>query len=80
MDIVHGTILDKFISDKILLSHEPIDIGTLNGSVTLYYQAKLVNGQSEFTILTSANSAYVRNYALDTSIYGKGRGWDSTVW
>jgi hypothetical protein len=40
----------------------------------------LVNGQSEFTILTSANSAYVRNYALDTSIYGKGRGWDSTVW
>ena len=76
----NGKITERFNYNTLASSHEPIDIGTLNGSVTLYYQAKLVNGQSEFTILTSANSAYVRNYALDTSIYGKGRGWDSTVW
>lgn len=76
----NGKIIERFNYNTLASSHEPIDIGTLNGSVTLYYQAKLVNGQSEFTILTSANSAYVRNYALDTSIYGKGRGWDSTVW
>lgn len=76
----NGKIIERFNYNTLASSHEPIDIGTLNGSVTLYYQAKLVNGQSEFIILTSANSAYVRNYALDTSIYGKGRGWDSTVW
>ena len=76
----NGKITERFNYNTLASSHEPIDIGTLNGSVTLYYQAKLVNGQSEFTILTSANSAYVRNYTLDTSSYGKGRGWDSTVW
>lgn len=76
----NGKITERFNYNTSTDSHEPIDIGTLNGSTTLYYQAKLVNGQSVFTILTSANSAYVRNYALDTSIYGKGRGWDSTVW
>ena len=76
----NGKITERFNYNTSANSHEPIDIGTLNGSTTLYYQAKLVNGQSVFTILTSANSAYVRNYALDTSIYGKGRGWDSTVW
>lgn len=76
----NGKITERFNYNTSTSSHEPIDIGTLNGSVTLYYQAKLVNGQSKFTILTSASSAYVRNYALDTSIYGKGRGWDSTVW
>ena len=34
-----------------------------------------------FTLLsTSTDSNYVKNYAIDTEKYGKGRGYDSTVW
>lgn len=34
-----------------------------------------------FTLLSrSSDSNYVKNYAIDTEYYGKGRGYDSTVW
>lgn len=44
------------------------------------------NGQTPppvatFTLLSNdADSDYVKNYAIDTETYGKGRGYDSTVW
>lgn len=78
---IDGKITERFNFRDANAGPEGADeIGSLNGSTTLYYVATLYNGKGSFEFVSEDNSEYVRNYTIDIKRYGAGRGYDSTVW
>lgn len=79
---VEGTVM----TDELIYVEKDLTPEDKNTALSQVFY-KCINGKNsrdgdiaQFKLVSASESNYTKNYNIDTSTYGEGRGYDSTVW